>query len=169
MAGGTNKLSDTSLRKMVGRESPSDSFYADGDGLSIKVSKIGVLTWYFTFRIGGRESNSQRIKLGNYPDLSLKAAREKREQCRSWLAEGKNPKHQLSITTQETLKPVTVKEALDYWIREYATHKRSNVTGSPELRMGWLTGLTHPVTITARCPIWLATPLMVWLIIWPPR
>lgn len=127
MAGGTNKLSDTSLRKMVGRESLSDSFYADGDGLSVKVSRIGVLTWYFTFRIGGRESHSQRIKLGNYPDLSLKVAREKREQCRAWLAEGKNPKHQLSITTQETLKPVTVREALDYWIREYASHKRANV------------------------------------------
>ncbi|HAP80133.1 tyrosine-type recombinase/integrase [Atlantibacter hermannii] len=127
MAGGTNKLSDASLRKMVGRESPGDRFYADGDGLSVKVSRVGILTWYFTFRIGGRESTSQRIKLGNYPDLSLKAAREKREQCRSWLAEGKNPKHQLSVTTQETLKPITVKEALDYWIREYATHKRANV------------------------------------------
>ena len=127
MAGGTNKLSDASLRKMLGRESPGDSFYADGDGLSVKVSRAGILTWYFTFRIGGRESASQRIKLGNYPDLSLKAAREKREQCRSWLAEGKNPKHQLNVTTQETLKPVTVKEAMDYWIREYATHKRANV------------------------------------------
>ncbi|MGP6897299.1 tyrosine-type recombinase/integrase [Klebsiella pneumoniae] len=127
MAGGTNKLSDASLRKMLGRESPGDSFYADGDGLSVKVSRAGILTWYFTFRIGGRESASQRIKLGNYPDLSLKAAREKREQCRSWLAEGKNPKHQLNVTTQETLKPVTVKEALEYWIREYASHKRANV------------------------------------------
>ncbi|HHG8753826.1 TPA: tyrosine-type recombinase/integrase [Escherichia coli] len=127
MAGGTNKLSDTALRKMNGRESPGDSFYADGDGLSIKVSKIGVMTWYFTFRTGGRETTSQRIKLGNYPDLSLKAAREKREQCRAWLAEGKNPKHQLSFTTQETLKPVTVKDAMDYWIREYATYKRANV------------------------------------------
>ena len=127
MAGGTNKLSDTSLRKMLGRESPGDSFYADGDGLSVKVSRSGVLTWYFTFRIGGRESKSQRIKLGNYPDLSLKAAREKREQCRAWLAEGKNPKHQLSVTTQETLKPVTVRDALEYWIREYATHNRANV------------------------------------------
>ncbi|EMM4408140.1 DUF4102 domain-containing protein, partial [Escherichia coli] len=56
MAGGTNKLSDTSLRKMLGREIDRDRFYADGDGLSIKVSKIGVLTWYFSFRIGGRES-----------------------------------------------------------------------------------------------------------------
>ena len=127
MAGGTNKLSDASLRKMLGRESPGDSFYADGDGLSVKVSRAGILTWYFTFRIGGRGSASQRIKLGNYPDLSLKAAREKREQCRSWLAEGKNPKHQLNVTTQEMLKPVTVKEAMDYWIREYAIHKRANV------------------------------------------
>jgi integrase len=127
MAGGTNKLSDTALRKMNGRESPGDSFYADGDGLSVKVSKVGILTWYFTFRIGGRETASQRIKLGNYPDLSLKAAREKRDQCRAWLAEGKNPKHQLNVTTQENLKPVTVKEALDYWIKEYATHKRANV------------------------------------------
>lgn len=66
MAGGTNKLSDTSLRKMLGREIDRDRFYADGDGLSIKVSKIGVLTWYFSFRIGGRESYSQRVKLGNY-------------------------------------------------------------------------------------------------------
>lgn len=127
MAGGTNKLSDTSLRKMSGKESPSDSFYADGDGLSIKVSKVGVMTWYFTFRIGGRDTPSQRIKLGNYPDLSLKTAREKRDQCRAWLAEGKNPKYQLNITTQETLKPVTVKEAMEYWINEYAVHKRANV------------------------------------------
>lgn len=127
MAGGTNKLSDTSLRKMIGRESPGESFYADGDSLSIKVSKVGIMTWYFTYRVGGRTTAPQRIKLGNYPDLSIKAAREKREQCRSWLAEGKNPKHQLMITTQESLKPVTVREALDYWIREYATHKRANV------------------------------------------
>ncbi|HIG8798089.1 TPA: tyrosine-type recombinase/integrase [Raoultella terrigena] len=127
MAGGTNKLSDTSLRRMIGRESPGDSFYADGDGLSIKVSKVGVMTWYFTYRIGGRSAAPQRLKIGNYPDLSIKAAREKREQCRAWLAEGKNPKHQLMINTQESLQPVTVKEALDYWIREYATHKRANV------------------------------------------
>lgn len=127
MAGGTNKLSDTSLRKMAGRESPGDSFYADGDGLSVKVSKAGIMTWYYTYRIGGRTTAPQRMKLGNYPDLSLKAAREKRDQCRTWLAEGKNPKHHLNITTQEALKPVTVKEALNYWINEYASRRRANV------------------------------------------
>lgn len=64
MAGGTNKLSDTSLRKMLGRESPGDSFYADGDGLSVKVSRSGVLTWYFTFRIGGKGINISAYKAG---------------------------------------------------------------------------------------------------------
>lgn len=132
MAGGTNKLSDTALRKMVGRESPAENFYADGDGLSVKVSKVGILTWYFTYRTGGRTTAPQRIKLGNYPELSLKSAREQRELCRSWLAEGKNPKHQLGISKQETLKPVTVKEALEYWITEYATHRRANVTKHTE-------------------------------------
>lgn len=132
MAGGTNKLSDTTLRKMIGRESPSDNFYADGEGLTVKVSKAGLMTWFFTYRIGGRETTPQRLKLGNYPALSLKSAREMREQCRSWLAEGKNPKYQLGISKQETLKPVTVKEALEYWITEYATHRRSNVAKHKE-------------------------------------
>lgn len=132
MAGGTNKLSDTTLRKMIGRESLADNFYADGEGLTVKVSKAGLMTWFFTYRIGGRETTPQRLKLGNYPALSLKSAREMREQCRSWLAEGKNPKHQLGISKQETLKPVTVKEALEYWITEYAIHRRSNVAKHKE-------------------------------------
>lgn len=127
MAGATNKLSDATLRKMIGRESPGDSFYADGDGLSIKVTKSGVMTWFFAYRLGGREAKPQRLKLGNYPDMSLRLAREKRDQCRSWLAESKDPKHQLNLSTTETLKPVTVEDALKYWIKEYATEKRANV------------------------------------------
>jgi len=58
--------------------------------------------------------------------MSLKVAREKREQCRAWLAEGKNPKFQLDISTEEVLRPVTVRDALEYWIREYATANRVN-------------------------------------------
>ncbi|GAB2932106.1 tyrosine-type recombinase/integrase [Hafnia psychrotolerans] len=127
MAGITNKLSDTSLRKMIGRESPNENFYADGDGLSIKVSKTGVMTWFFAYRLGGREAKPQRLKLGNYPDMPLKLAREKRDQCRAWLADSKDPRHQLNFTSSETLKPVTVKDALIYWISEYATDNRANV------------------------------------------
>lgn len=127
MAGGKNKLSDSSLRKMLGRESPGDSFYADGDGLSVKVTKSGVMTWVFAYRLGGRIEKPQRLKLGNYPDMSLKLAREKRDQCRAWLAENKDPKYQLNLAAGEALKPVTVKDALQYWITEYAEGRRANV------------------------------------------
>ena len=127
MAGGTNKLSDATLRKMLGRESPGDNFYADGDGLSVKVTKSGAMTWVFAYRLGGRSAKPQRLKLGNYPDMPLKLAREKRDQCRAWLADSKDPRHQLNLTTSETLKPVTVEDALRYWIAEYATDNRANV------------------------------------------
>ncbi|MGS3754956.1 tyrosine-type recombinase/integrase, partial [Escherichia coli] len=66
----------------------------------------------------------ERIKLGNYPDLSLKSAREKAAQCRTWLAEGKNPRHEINYTVQEALKPVTVGDALTYWLEYYVKENR---------------------------------------------
>ncbi|ECT1019774.1 site-specific integrase [Salmonella enterica] len=122
----TNKLSDSKLKKLQGKPSASDRFLSDGEGLLIKHSKQGALTWYFKYRTGGRDAQQYRIKLGNYPDLSLKAAREKRAQCRSWLAEGKNPKYHLTAKEQETLKPVTVREAIKYWLDGYAADNRKD-------------------------------------------
>lgn len=128
MAGGTNKLSDKKLRSILNVSRDGEALISDGDGLSVRVSKTGVISWVYAYRLGGRGAKLERLKLGNYPDMPLKLAREKREQCRAWLADSKDPKHQLSFTTTETLKPVTVKDALVYWITEYATDNRANVT-----------------------------------------
>ncbi|WP_140439156.1 Arm DNA-binding domain-containing protein, partial [Escherichia coli] len=113
MSRAMNKLSDTLLRKLHGKPAEKNTFYSDGGNLSVKYLTSGKLTWYFTYRAGtGRETRPERIKLGSYPDLSLKAAREKAAQCRAWLAEGKNPRHEMNYTVQEALKPVTVGDAL---------------------------------------------------------
>lgn len=127
MAGGTNKLSDKKLRSILNVSRDGEAQISDGDGLSVRVSKTGVISWVYAYRLGGRGAKLERLKLGNYPDMPLKLAREKRDQCRAWLANSKDPKHQLSFTTTETLKPVTVKDALLYWIIEYATDNRANV------------------------------------------
>lgn len=126
MAAGINRLTDKRLRALLSSTREREESIADGDGLGIRISRSGVISWVFSFRIGGRESKLERIKLGNYPELSIKLAREKRDNCRSWLAEGKNPRHQLSISQMETLKPVTVLEALEYWLREYAIEHRKS-------------------------------------------
>lgn len=125
MSRAMNKLSDTLLRKLHGKPAEKNTFYSDGGNLSVKYLTSGKLTWYFTYRAGtGRETRPERIKLGSYPDLSLKAAVEKAAQCRTWLAEGKNPRHEMNYTVQEALKPVTVGDALTYWLEYYVKENR---------------------------------------------
>lgn len=127
MAGSTNKLSDKKLRMLLGSVREREEMMADGDGLSARLLRSGSVSWMFSYRLGGRGSRLERLTLGNYPDMSLKLARERRDECRAWLAEGKNPKFQLDKRTEEVLRPVTVRDAMSYWISEYATHHRVNV------------------------------------------
>ena len=123
---GTNKLSDKKLKALLGSEREAPIMIADGEGLSVKVSVQGSVSWVFAYRLGGRGSKLERITLGRYPDMPLKLAREKREQCRQWLAGGLDPKTEIELSTEETLKPVTVKDALEYWLVNYARRKRSD-------------------------------------------
>lgn len=123
---GTNKLSDKKLRALLGAARSKEEMLADGEGLSVRLLRSGAISWIFAYRLGGRGSKLERLTLGSYPDMSLKMAREKREECRSWLAEGKNPKFQLDIKTEEILRPVTVRDAMTYWFNEYAIHHRVN-------------------------------------------
>ena len=127
MSRAIHRLSDTLLRKLSGSPTTKNTFFNDGGNLSVRHSTNGLLTWYFTYRAGtGRQVSPERLRLGNYPDLSLKAAREKAAQCRAWLAEGKNPRYELNHAVQDALAPVTVKEALTYWLESYAKEKRTD-------------------------------------------
>ncbi|CAJ0997348.1 tyrosine-type recombinase/integrase [Sodalis praecaptivus] len=117
MGGELNKLSDKKLRNLLGVPRDKYEFFADGAGLSVRVSTVGGISWTFTYRNSG---TIQRVTLGRYPDMSLKLARTKRDECRTWLAEGKDPRRQLKLTKKESLKPVTVRNAIEYWITNYA-------------------------------------------------
>lgn len=119
-----NKLSDKKLKTFLGVPRDKEVSLADGKGLSIRVSKNGHVSWVYTYRLGGRGSALERVSLGSYPDVSLKSARDKRDECRTWLAEGSNPKSKLKEIKDERLSPVTIKDALEYWLVEYAQHNR---------------------------------------------
>lgn len=61
---------------------------ADFDGLYLYVSAIGSKVWHFRYSwLGKRE----RITFGGYPALSLKQARDLREEARALLAKDINP------------------------------------------------------------------------------
>lgn len=61
---------------------------ADFDGLYLNISATGFKAWHFRFSWGGKR---KRISFGAYPALSLKEARELRDEARALLAKGVNP------------------------------------------------------------------------------
>lgn len=136
----TNKLTDKKLKALQGFERSAPAMFADGEGLGVRASKQGQLSWVFSYRLGGRASRLERLTLGRYPDLTLKAAREKREQCRQWLAGGLDPKTEIELSSIETMKPVTVKDAVEYWLINYARTKR----GDEELLRAQLAKHVYP-------------------------
>lgn len=79
-------LTDTALRNAK----PSDKPYkiADSAGLYVLVNPGGSKLWRFKYRFNNRE---KLLALGSYPLLSLKLAREKRDEARLLLLEGRDP------------------------------------------------------------------------------
>ncbi|EKS1020584.1 DUF4102 domain-containing protein, partial [Escherichia coli] len=124
---GDNKLTDKALKAMYGKARERQFTIADGRGLSVRVSKNGAISFVFFFRIGGRESAPVWMTLGKYPDMTLKQAREKRDECRSWLAEGLDPRRENKIKKDNAFNPVTVKDAIDYWFENYAKENRKEI------------------------------------------
>lgn len=79
------------LTDMVVRQAKAtgkDYTLPDFDGLSLAVSDGGTKTWHFRYTWLGKQ---KRMSLGIYPGISLREARELRDQARSLVAKGINP------------------------------------------------------------------------------
>lgn len=79
-------LTDTAIRKAKPGDKPRK--LADAKGLFLLVTPNGGKWWRFKFRFGGKE---KLLSLGTYPDVTLKAARDKRDDARRLLSEGIDP------------------------------------------------------------------------------
>jgi len=79
-------LTETKLRNAKPTDKPYKLF--DERGLYLIVHPNGGRWWRFKYTVGGRE---KLISLGTYPDVSLKRAREKRDDARSHVADGVDP------------------------------------------------------------------------------
>ena len=79
-------LSDTAIRNATAPIKPTKLF--DGDGLYLLVNPNGSRWWRFKYRVAGRE---RLISFGTYPEVPLKAARERRQQARRLIQSGGDP------------------------------------------------------------------------------
>ena len=67
------KLTDTAIRNARPGDRPRKLF--DGDGLYLYLSTTGHRAWRFKYYIDRKEKH---LHFGRYPEISLKAARERR-------------------------------------------------------------------------------------------
>ena len=82
-------LSETRIRAAKSKERPYKLF--DARGLFMLVTPTGGRLWRLRYRIGALE---KLISLGAYPDVTLKRAREKRDEARRLIADDIDPSAQ---------------------------------------------------------------------------
>lgn len=81
-------LTDTAIRKAKPREDGKARKLFDGGGLFLLVKPNGARYWRLKYRFHGKE---KLLALGVYPDVSLKSARDKRDDARKQIAAGIDP------------------------------------------------------------------------------
>lgn len=106
-------LSDMAIR----HARPTDKNYTIGDfdGLSLMVTIAGKKRWLFRFYWEGQQA---KMSLGSYPAVSLKQARERRDEARKLLAQNINPcehRRQRRIEAEAEVKH-TFQAVYDEWI-----------------------------------------------------
>lgn len=85
-------LSDTTIRNA--KPGTKQVKLYDERGLFLIVTPAGGKWWRFRFKFDGKE---KLLSLGTYPDVSLKDARERRDEARKLLANGVNPSENRKI------------------------------------------------------------------------
>lgn len=123
-------LTDSKLKAMLkGHCDKHPLKVADRDGLGVLWRPTGKVSFVYRYRYGGKQLN---VTLGSYTGneagITLADARRKADQCRAWLGEGRNPGTMLKLSKDERLSPVTVRDAIQYWITGHG-YKRANIEG----------------------------------------
>ena len=79
-------LTDTTIR--TAKPQATQYKLHDEKGLFVIVRPTGGKLWRLKYRFQGKE---QQLSLGRYPEVGLKDARQRRDEARQMLAEGKDP------------------------------------------------------------------------------
>lgn len=121
----TNQLTDHQCKKAKPAEKGVKLF--DGGGLHLYIFPNGSKVWRIAFRVDGKQ---QQKSFGAYPDVTLAEARQKRDELKSELLKGNDPRK------KPKKKTLTLGDAVDqYW------DGRQDVT--PKYRENAKNGICH--------------------------
>lgn len=130
MAG--NKLTDAKVRSLKYDETCGKAcrMYADGGGLSLKLTKSGGKLWIVSYRFEGRQVH---FHIGTYPTLTLSMAREKLLECKRLLEQGINPadkrrEEKQAVKEEELADKITFGFVFDEWLKHQLLRESTKAT-----------------------------------------
>jgi len=98
-------------------------YLREGSGFTIRVLPSGVKTWLYIFTYDGKR---HEMNLGTYPAVSLEVARQKYNEARKTLLNGKNPATAERERIEDRRKAPTVKDLCGEYVDRHAKRfKRS--------------------------------------------
>lgn len=117
MAKEVNKLSDQEIRRWIKAGMPIAK--ADGGGLTFTLSTAGTAAWVLRYRHGGK---GRELTLGQYPDISLKLARQRAGDARAEVQNGVDVARERQREKTETAAAKSFKQlAADYMAKVFPT------------------------------------------------
>ena len=123
-------LTATAIRKAKPREKPRKLY--DSRGLYLEIAPRGTKAWRFKYRFAGKE---KRISMGIYPEVSLKLARQRRDEARKLLARDIDPSAYRKARKQSRRQGA--RNSFEAVATEWLTKH------SPNWSTGWIRRLEH--------------------------
>ncbi|PWD66551.1 tyrosine-type recombinase/integrase [Pectobacterium parmentieri] len=109
-------ISDTKLRKSLAKRRESIEILSDSNGLNVRISATGKITFFYRYRWKGREV---QLSIGEYPSMTIAQARERRHILRGWLNDGSDPREMIQLERRNSDQAMTVNDAFNYWIEKH--------------------------------------------------
>ena len=116
-------LTDTWLKKNLGKVRVEQHVEPDRDGLSVRVSPKGKITFQMRFRYEGKQA---RLDLGSYPNLTLLQARQELQKMKGVLEAGHDPRVYKKLEVHKVTNALTFKELYFEWHEKYCMPNKKN-------------------------------------------
>jgi integrase len=128
-------LSDALARAAKPKDGKLTKF-SDGYGLQLWAHPNGVRSWHVAYRFGGRQRS---VTLGDYPELSLKDARERARDIRRRVAAGEDPSPRAAVQAPAPAPAAKTFGAIKAdWLAKVEREGKADATRQKAV---WLAGL----------------------------
>jgi len=140
------RLTDLNLRSLLKSHRRGEELIADGSvpGLSIRLFPGGAANWSFLVRVAGEGGVNNhgkrllgkklRVSLGNYPEVTLQAARARANHMADQAKRGVNPKELLKESA--TAGSLTVADLSKEFLKQYVYSKELDSARKYEIAFG---------------------------------